>query len=619
MFKPKSDAINIGTDQIKIPCRNGLQFTQDQEIVFDIPRNVGFADMANAYVEVDVKIENPNASDVQALAMPMLQFDRVSGASSCINQMTVRSEGRLIEQLYPYNTYSQVHYNATEDEGMLNKRTRLEGCAKTYNLLDNPYIVPNNAVVSDADPITNNIGQTTQAEGWKYVTRKVCLPLQGGIFTNTRSHPCMAVPLTVHLLLEKAARCLRLTDCPSQVPTPRTPAAGVAGSNGPGSMPCENGPAAGQAETNIIYISARHAFSGIGGATAAGSIAALNEGENTINKMVKLPLHIGQFVQVSCTRNGVLVEANFRVHQIGVVDNTAAANQNQIVISFADAAGAATNWTGAGAGNIVNASTEVTISVLANDGTLLPEAGALNYTWTEPRLVIPKVVPPPQMVSAISRAIAKGQYNMDIISWSSYQNAIPSSQTASTNIIPADLSRCKAIISIPTSQASLDSLLNSNAICGQFLNADNYQYSVNNRLVPDRRVDLTREQFPVIQQHDTNEIQAPYQLGQFNSGFHIHETQKALENANIGPRNLSFLTLNDAAQTMRNSNRSGSWIIARSLGAGVGTSENLIGKSVILYLNYSSTVVSNMVKLLHNYVVHVRTLSVGMNGVEIFY
>ena len=60
MFRPKSDAITIGTDQIKIPCRNGLQFTSGEEIVFDVPRSVGFADMSNAYVEVDVLIQNPN-------------------------------------------------------------------------------------------------------------------------------------------------------------------------------------------------------------------------------------------------------------------------------------------------------------------------------------------------------------------------------------------------------------------------------------------------------------------------------------------------------------------------------------------------------------------------------
>ena len=50
MFRPKNDAIQIGQQQIKIACRNGLTFTESQEVVFDIPRTVGFADLSNAYV-----------------------------------------------------------------------------------------------------------------------------------------------------------------------------------------------------------------------------------------------------------------------------------------------------------------------------------------------------------------------------------------------------------------------------------------------------------------------------------------------------------------------------------------------------------------------------------------
>ena len=72
MFKPKSDAMNVGQQIIKIPCRNGLQFQEDQEVVFDVPRNVGFADLANAYVEVDVDIGRPNETTLNQ-TMPLLQ------------------------------------------------------------------------------------------------------------------------------------------------------------------------------------------------------------------------------------------------------------------------------------------------------------------------------------------------------------------------------------------------------------------------------------------------------------------------------------------------------------------------------------------------------------------
>ena len=86
MFKPKQDSIQIGQQTIKIPCRGGLQFTENQEVVFDIPRTVGFADLSNAYIEVDVEIGNPN-DDVTNATMPLLQPDKVSGCQSMINTM----------------------------------------------------------------------------------------------------------------------------------------------------------------------------------------------------------------------------------------------------------------------------------------------------------------------------------------------------------------------------------------------------------------------------------------------------------------------------------------------------------------------------------------------------
>ena len=48
MFRVKSDGIRTGIDQIRIPCRNGLNFRQNTLIHFDVTRDVGFADLQNA-------------------------------------------------------------------------------------------------------------------------------------------------------------------------------------------------------------------------------------------------------------------------------------------------------------------------------------------------------------------------------------------------------------------------------------------------------------------------------------------------------------------------------------------------------------------------------------------
>lgn len=620
MFKPNSDAIQIGTDQIKIPCRNGLRFTEDETVIFDIPRSVGFCDLANAYIEADVKITNPNSSAAQESITPMMSFDKVTGVNSSINEVTIRSEGRLIEQLQNYNVYAQAHYNATEDEGNVNKRTRLEGVAKSYNVLDNPFVVPTGAV-------TSNTLVNANADCWQYVERKVALPILGGVFTNPRSHPAMFVPLSVHVLLEKAARCLRLTHA-GGVPAVRTaaPVAGAAGAKTGEHITMVNstGQANGAVAAGLttIYVSNRSRFSSIPGTTAGGDMIALAEGEQYLNPLVNFPYRVGQTIRCEAwdgvAAAAVLVDTT--ITSLRQMPN-GGAEQNKIEIII-------------GAQFSANAVSNATIQPITDTGGFIDAAtqGAMGYSWSNPRLVIPKVVPPPQVVQAISGQIAKGMYSMDLQSWSLYKNAITANQNTSTNIIPADLSRCKSIISIPLNQENLDNVLNSNALCGQYLQAENYQYSINNRLVPDRRVDLRRERFPELAQHSADEPQAPYQLGQYVSGFHVHETEKALRNANINVRNLASITLNNASILAANgnlgqsSNRSGSWLVARSLGAGVGTSENLIGKSVILYLNYQTgtsgagdSLASQQVKLLHNYVSHIRTLTVGMAGVEVYY
>ena len=43
MFRPKSEAIQVGVENTIVPCRNGQNFSQDSSIYFDIPRNIGFA------------------------------------------------------------------------------------------------------------------------------------------------------------------------------------------------------------------------------------------------------------------------------------------------------------------------------------------------------------------------------------------------------------------------------------------------------------------------------------------------------------------------------------------------------------------------------------------------
>ena len=574
MFSPKSDAIRIGQDSLLIPCKNGNQFQENQILRFVVERNVGFMDSANSYVEFSVEIGVPNQA--QNLTQPCMLLDPLAGASNLFDRVTIRSEGRVLEELAGYNLYANVHYAATDTEGNENKRCLLEGCAKSKLVQDNPYVQKNSNITPVA--VTNGTtGLTTAAQGWKYIKRKVCIPLLGGIFTNPRAHPCIAMPLEIEIIMAPAVKCIRLCELAD--------------------ADCDDTGAGAQ---NHLIVSNRAQYNSIGG--SANIPVAPIEGEQLLGAVCNFPFRVGQVVRIS--GGGTTIAQNIDITGIEMASN-AHADPNvrgKIRVEFSGPID-----TGAGPG------TNPRIHSVNADGSLLAEHGTLGYSITDPRLVVQKVIPPPQEIQAITRAIAKGQYSQDIISWTEVNNAIPASQTASTNIIATDLTRVKSILSVPTTQAQ-DYVTNSNSLQGMYLDSNRYIYQINNKLVPDRRVELAREQFPALAAIGADEIERPYTLGQYHSGYHIWECEKALRSANINVNNLGFITKNNSLQ---NANRVGSWFVGRSLAAGVGSSQNLVNKSVLLYLDYRTT--SNMVKLLHNFLIHVRTMTVGMEGTQIFY
>jgi len=576
MFKPRSDAVRIGQDSLLIPCKNGNQFVENNIIRFDIPRNVGFMDGANSYLEFEVEIGVPGQA--ANLTQPSYMLDPLTGGQSLIDRIMIRSEGRLIEELNSYNVYSALHYSATDNEGNMNKRSLLEGCAKSLLQQDNPYIQKNAAITPAAAP-NGTTGLNTAAQSWKFIRRKICLPLLGGIFRNTRAHPCIAMPLEVEIILAPAVKVLRLVETADAIACDDTGGAGA------------------QAFLNITQ---RALYNSIGGGTAEVPQAPL-EGEGLINGSCNLPLRVGQVVRLA--GGGTLNAGNYTIaaiEQYNVAYGTAA-DVGKLRVTFTG------NIDGGGA------ATGVSIHSLSATDTPLAEHGALGYSVNQPRLVIQKVIPPPSEIQAITRAIAKGSYSQDIITWTAVNTAIPASQTATTNIIPADLTRVKSILSVPVTQA-VDTVRNSNSLYGMYLDADRYQYQINNKLVPDRRVSLVREQFPARDAVGPDSVRRPYVYGQYHEGAHIWEVEKALRSANINVTQLNKVTLNNGNFV---ADYPGSWLVARSLASGVGSSMNLVNKSVVLYLDYRTT--SNMVKLLHNFLVHIRTLTVSMEGSQVFY
>ena len=579
MFRVKSDGIKTGIDQIRIPCRNGLNFRQNTLIHFDVTRDVGFADLQNAFIEAEINLNG-------SVNAPCCQIYRNVGASAIVNRLVIRSMGRLLEEQNDYNLYANMKYLATEDEGILNKRSRLEGCAKSYKIGQNPWVTQNGANVG--------VAYTDIADTWRYVDRKVQLPLNcSGVFNKPQAHPCLAVPLEVSLLLEKNARCMLVN---------------------PEDVTFEVEDSGGASNTVSLKVATQIKY-GINNAAAQYLL------DDHLNPVANLPLRIGQRVLLKKDAGaGNLANAG----KINIVSiNISAGGVVQIVLGNAD--GTPVNWTD-------GICTGVTLQVLNDDGSLFNDSATANgvtvapqtmdYEVRNPQLVVPKVIPSPQYTQAISTAIAKGQYAMDIMSWVNYKQAIPGAVSNSTTIIPADLSRAKSILSVPVEQANLDAFNSLNNIQGKYLDAQQYEYQINNKLLPDRRVPLAREvnaQFgtgtEVIDGLTARYISAPDNAGgSVLGGLHVYETEKALMDAGYDVKNLRFLgkTQNTGVTGLQD----GFWLVGRSLGP-YGTSQNLMGVSSILYLDYVDG--TGPLKLLNNFVVHIRTIQLTPEGVQLRY
>ena len=620
MFKPKSDAVKIGQDSFKIPARNGVQFSSQSILRFDVTRQCGFIDASNSYLEMEVELSNPTNTAAQNAAQPMVCLERDIGCQSLINQLTIRAEGgRVVEEIPNYNTYAKIHYNATKTEGALNRRSKLEGTAASYMPQENPYHTANK-VISAVQVGTFNAGLPTNGltnanQCWNKKRLKVCLPLLGGIFTNPRSFPAMMIPLEVEIILEDALRCMRIANH----------------GDGLTVLPCldipnDNAGAPASQARRTLQLAGRAQFNTSGGSAAASIVPNSNpaevgvDGQQQLNPVNNCWFRVGQVVRLDGAgaitgapgyAAGGITRTITGVKLLGSDAQNAPDHRGRIELTFdVDIID----------GTAVN-STNVTIDVLSLAGGPLTGHGNFGYTVHNPRLVIAKVVPPPAVVQSIAGAIAKGEYNQDIMSIMNINNAIPASQSVSTNIISADLSRVASVFSVPTSQQNTDTITNGNSLQGQYLDANQYIYQFDTKLIPDRRINLLVENSPAVIRSVTDATLRPYRIGSFTSGFHRFEIEKALKSANINVKNLHFITNNPSTYNTGlnfNAFEPGSWMVARSFGAGVGTSTNMVGKSLVLYLDYRAAN-QTPVKLLKNFLIHTRTISVGMEGVSIFY
>ena len=201
------------------------------------------------------------------------------------------------------------------------------------------------------------------------VERQVEIPLLGGTFQNNTAFPLMAMPLEVEIILAKATEVLTVTDLGN-------------------SIACRN-IGAGAQQTTIDVTDAQ--------------VFAIAPYENTANTLSLdpdtnlnycFPWKVGQRVRLTADNQAACLTAD-----------AIAGNLTIAAIRFGPV-GAATNYRLTLSGNVnINGQAVNNLNLHSVDtaGGILG-ANPPNYRWSNPRLVIPKVVPPPKFAQAMTAA-----------------------------------------------------------------------------------------------------------------------------------------------------------------------------------------------------------------------
>lgn len=215
-----------------------------------------------------------------------------------------------------------------------------------------------------------------------------------------------------------------------------------------------------------------------------------------------------------------------------------------------------------------------------NNGNLeiLPE---MDIEITDCELSILQVEPPAGYVDNMLKKVNSSGVEMDYCTSTLYRGNIVNAQGMTSNLIPANQSRAYSLLTVPLTQKSQTSLIQS-SLLARYQEQLSYQWSLNGNLTPDRSVDLRK-----------------YEHGK-NPVLHIMENEKSMGNAKNTVRNLW--------------NTDDRLLLGRALSR-YGQVHDLQGTTTMLRITYPNTPGENV--LLNNNVVHLNRMIISADGVVV--
>lgn len=584
------------------PSDHQLEYRDGETIRFEIPAFNAFIDPRQSYLTFKVRCNNA----------PFLStFSKKCGIHSIIDQLRIydMNSNLQLETIQNYAELAEKLHYYSENKSVRNKRgltELLEYSSRTFDgeLYDN---IPSR----NADKaMMANMYCTGTVAGADYTfttnplstpnTMEVAVPLYSGVLGRLSQKMFPAGLLTQGLRMEldlnSAAKALNLWAgdgiCVEATGVP-TPA--VEGS-------CRFG-----------------IQSAVGGAGALTSIDLYTEKNAGFNQLVAAAAGAGQVPTAASITAGVKPVRNQAVGALNLL-------VGRVIRGYTNAAGAAVATTlgvinsissnaGENAGGIVRVRIGITaaVGVIGNDfiggagrvaaGTVNADANS-NSCWvgdtqltasiprlaiTDVKMVLKTAQPPPQYVEQLAKSTATEEgATHDFLTYSTYRNNTTAGEQVVQLNIPAINNMATSCLTLCV-QSGLGEAIENDNLATIVDNAVNYNFLVNNKLQPTRKVDLVQLNStpPLVEQ------------------VALWETEKALGSSRCRVRNLQLQSKN--------------MIIGRAL-AKYGSVYDLRSDGNLgLKVEYSTSSPPTKNKLWINQIAGIRRLVVNKNGANVIY
>lgn len=574
-FWVADNKVPIEQTSIRIPSENGLDYIAGQQVHITIPENIDFFNPKETYLEAKVKINFGSGNKPT-----LLSLDAETGGQVLIRTLRYYSnDGTLLSEIDNYNTMVAIKYDYQTSESLRNKRALTEGCGYEDNAtagtqgttktiansyINSPYFEPK------ADPETSTMTSAS------FLDAKICLPLHNGIFGNDKIFPNGLIGGSkLVALLEENSRVFRGMDgamlyrSPFQNPVFHS-------ING-----CETtGALATNGSTNVLFT-----YQANSQLDATASPFCVGETIGLWNSATATPV---------AWKSASGVPTISRIETISNIVGNAS-----VLVKYTLSASVEADGSGAG-----------------TDGTIYLYSSAVEqttsysptYTLKDVNLIVQQVNMGQQYKNEMMRKMKEGGVlRYDFLDVTNYKYSQLASDRVANIRIPANNSRAKSVLCVPTdatfysTQQNLFasgtytekpvgnatdyySQSNRSGLVGIGDNLTDYQFIYDGRLQPARKVNVSKTT-----------------SGESISAQHLIELEKALSQAGM------------TAHSFRKFNTN--FIVGRALSLAGGVTD-MRNKDFNLMVNYETSA-PNKNHLWMLFVYHIRTLNIRNGGVDL--